>query len=371
MVQQNRKDTKVIAMYLPQFHEIPENNEWWGKGFTEWTNVKKSKPLYKGHWQPQLPLNKNFYDLSDVNVMKNQMKMAKHYGVDGFCFYHYWFNGKKLLEKPIERLLDSQDIELPFCLCWANEPWTRTWDGSLGAKHILMEQHYGSEEDWIKHFEYLNLFFRQEQYIKVDGKPVMVIYDANNITCWKKMIETWDKLAIREGYRGIYIITVHRLLGVNENSACGNGVMDFEPYSTMKFLDVYTKEKMSNEYQGKYRVNREISYHVIDYAKFCEYMVNKYIRGNKNHFLGFFAGWDNTPRRGIDTRIIFENNTPEIFEKYFEIQYKKSQELNNHFMFINAWNEWGEGTCLEPTQRYKYGYLEAIQRVKKNNQASN
>lgn len=354
---------KTIAMYLPQFHCFPENDTWWGKGFTEWTNVKAAKPLYNNHLQPRVPLDGEYYDLSEEAVLVKQMQMAKEYGVDGFCFYHYWFNGKKLLEKPVEKLLSMDNIILPFCFCWANEPWTRNWDGLTNAKEILMPQEYGQEEEWKEHFEYLNRFFSKEQYIKKDNKPVFIIYKASDIKEREKMINYWNKLAKKEGYAGIYIINVHRANANREIPIVGDAVMDFEPFATLARAKMTGLQGMIKQYEG----NNGKTYEVIDYENFCEYMVSRYIFKGMNHYLGFFAGWDNTPRRRDNTEIIFENNTPEVFQKYFKMQYERSIEACNDFIFINAWNEWGEGTFLEPDERYRFGYLEAIKRVKGSN----
>ena len=165
---------KIIAFYLPQFHNIPENDEWWGNGFTEWTNVKKAKPIFEGHQQPKVPLNNNYYNLLDDNVKVWQADLAKKYGVYGFCYYHYWFNGKMLLEKPMEQMLENKEVDIPFCISWANEPWTKAWVGD--EKKMLIAQEYGQEEEWKEHFMYLLPFFKDERYIKKDGKPFFIFY---------------------------------------------------------------------------------------------------------------------------------------------------------------------------------------------------
>ena len=191
---------KIITFYLPQFHEIPENNEWWGKGFTEWVNVKKAQPLYEGHEQPRVPLNENYYNLLDPNVQVWQAKIAKEYGVYGFCYYHYWFNGKLLLEKPMENMLKNRDIDIPFCVCWANEPWTRAW---VGETKVLIPQLYGEKREWKEHFDYLLPFFIDSRYICDDGKPLVVIYRPEVIECLNEMLDYWNELAIQEGFEGL------------------------------------------------------------------------------------------------------------------------------------------------------------------------
>lgn len=356
---------KILAMYLPQFHEIPENNTWWGNGFTEWTNVKKAYPLFRGHLQPRVPYMKNYYDLSNHAVMNQQMQMALKFGIDGFCIYHYWFKGNKLLEGPLERLLDEEKIVLPFCICWANEAWTRTWDGDAGSKQILIAQEYGGEEDWIYHFEYLNQFFQRPEYIKVQGKPLLVLYAAYEIKQRDKMLRKWNELAKNRGFNGIFVVNTLRGSISEQLPVYGDGIFDFEPFATLSKINQWQRGKIEKIYRGNRMQNYDRLYKVLDFDGFCELMTERFTGTGSNHYLGMFAGWDNTPRRGIQTSLIYENNTPEIFEKYFSIQYKRSIELQNDFLFINAWNEWGEGTVLEPDEKYIYGYLEAILNVKR------
>ncbi|MBO6243650.1 MAG: glycoside hydrolase family 99-like domain-containing protein, partial [Clostridia bacterium] len=177
---EKEKKMMVVAFYLPQFYSFPENDKWWGEDFTEWTNVKKSKPLWNGHYQPTIPLNNNFYRLDSIEPMKEQVRLARKYGVDGFCFYHYWFGkNRQLMEKPVENYLKEPSLDLPFCLCWANHNWSRTWVG--GDKDVLMDMNYGDEEEWGKHFNYLIKFFKDDRYIKIDNKPVLVIYLPQDI----------------------------------------------------------------------------------------------------------------------------------------------------------------------------------------------
>ena len=193
---------RTIALYLPQFHEIPENNEWWGHGFTEWVNVKKAVPLFEGHQQPRIPLDNNYYDLSDVNVMRWQTELAKKYGIYGFCFYHYWFNGKKLLEKPVDNYLEAKDIDFPFCICWANEHWTNKW--ATENDRVLIEQKYGGREQWKEHFDYLLPFFKDSRYIYQDGKPLFVLYRPELVTRRREMLEYWNQLALENGKTSTY-----------------------------------------------------------------------------------------------------------------------------------------------------------------------
>ena len=192
---------KIIAFYLPQFHAIPENDKWWGKGFTEWINVKKATPLFNGHYQPRVPLNKNYYNLLDGGTMAWQVELAKHYGIYGFCFYHYWFNGHLLLEKPVENYLNNHELNLPFCICWANEHWTNGWVSK--ENKILIAQKYGGVAEWKKHFYYLLDFIKDPRYIKLDNKPLVIIYRPELIDSRNEMLDCWQELAINEGLSGL------------------------------------------------------------------------------------------------------------------------------------------------------------------------
>lgn len=208
---------RFIAFYLPQFHTFPENDEWWGKGFTEWTNVKKAKQLFSWQYQPRKPYQDNYYDLDKEfkTTMSWQIRIAKEYGLEGFCFYHYWFeNGKKLMEKPIENFLKDQELDMPFCLSWANEPWTRAWDGS--SQQVIMPQAYGDKEEWMKHFEYLLSFFKDDRYIKVDEKPMFLIYRIELIPNIDEMLKLWNDLAIKAGFDGLFIVSQGSVYGTTK-----------------------------------------------------------------------------------------------------------------------------------------------------------
>ncbi len=363
---------KTLAFYLPQFHEIPENNEWWGNGFTEWSNTKKATPLYPKHYQPRKPLDENYYDLSSPSVMVQQMNLAKKYGIDGFCFYHYWFNGKKLLEKPIEMILTNQEARLPFCLAWANEPWTRTWDGIQGEKQILMAQSYGGEESWKDHFQYLLQFFLDKRYLKIEGQPVFLIYRAQNIPNCSKMMELWRSLAKESGLPGIYFIQMITSFGYDKYNKAFDANVDFEPMRT-----VYDQEKTKETPRWKKQMNFYQKYcktpilsrfllNFIDYDSIYETIIHRKPKGNKKTYYGVFSDWDNSPRKKRKALII-HGASPKKFEKYLDIQIKRSLKDKNELLFINAWNEWGEGAYIEPDQRYGFAYLHAVRRALQKN----
>lgn len=359
---------KLLTFYLPQFHEIPENNTAWGKGFTEWVNVKKARPLFYGHYQPREPLNKNFYNLLEKDTIKKQADMAKEYGVGGFCFYHYWFGSKRMvLEKPVEILLNDKSIDIPFCFSWANESWTKTWHGAGGEKEVLMQQRYEGEEDWNAHYEYFSKYFKDSRYIKVDNKPMLLIYRVNSIRPFNKMVDFWNRRAIEDGFDGIYIVSMLTSDIMTVKNKRISATVDFEPGKSRRNLGMEKRAKdtikaeLREKYGNSKLINRFIC-NVDDYDELNKVMVNA--PHEKNQFRGAFVNYDDTPRRG-NKGIIYKGSSPEKFQKYLSMQIKKSKEENKEFLFINAWNEWGEGNYLEPDERYGFKYLEAVRNALK------
>lgn len=357
---------KIITFYLPQFHEIKENNDWWGKGFTEWTNVKKSKALFLGHNQPRVPLDNNYYDLSNIETLRWQARLAKKYGIYGFCFYHYWFNGKLLLEKPIKKFLLDKSIDLPYCMSWANEPWTRSWDGK--SKKILMKQSYGYEDDWERHFQYLLPFFKDERYIKIDNKPVFLIYKSKDINDRDKMINYLSNRAKNNGFSGIYFVDTDRGTDNDYSRSSFSAVVEFEPTRTL-----YTNNILSLWLRRVYRYFVK----TFNYTLKKEFLVNpprntkdvykKSLKSRPNKEIktipGAFVSWDNSPRRKNNSSIMLEPSKDE-FEKYISSKIFLGQnKYQSEYLFINAWNEWAEGAYLEPDTVNKYSYLEAIKSV--------
>lgn len=345
---------KILALHLPAFHEIPENNEWWGKGFTEWDNVKKGKPLYKGHIQPQIPLMNNYYDLSKSSVIDNQAKMARKYGVDGFVFYHYWFSGKKIFEKPVENLLNDDSINIDYCLCWANETWSRTWEGK--NSEVLIKQDYGSEDDWIEHIKYLYAFFCDKRYIKVNGHPVLFIYSMNQYNRFNEMIKIWNDYLEKQGCKAIHLIEFMR--AKNNEVACkySKAVIEFEPLYSIRY-DVSFFRKVKR-YLCK--VFKMIDFQ--NYDKIWEKIISrKRVYDNRIIYKSCFTAWDNSPRKGKKNSIIIKGAKPAKFGDYFyRLLESKRRESSNEIVIINAWNEWGEGAILEPTENDGFGYLEAL-----------
>lgn len=341
---------KKFAYYLPQFHEIPENNMWWGKGFTEWVNVKHARSLFKNHKQPLHPLNDNYYRLDNPDTLRWQAKLAQKYSIDGMIFYHYYFCGKKLLEKPAELLLENKDIPMNFFFCWANHSWYRSWEGS---KEILMKQDYGGEADWRKHFDYLLPFFSDARYEKRNNKPLIMFFDTDfdelsDICC------LWNELAIENGFSGIEC-----LIKLNDYESLSeikdeNCLFYFrEPGTANKSLLLDKKNIVLRIKMKAKRVLGNNGYKMLpiyDGNKFYNEMISHY---NKNVIPGLFFEWDNTSRHGYRGYVI---NPPskEVFMRYMDTI------KDSEYVFINAWNEWCEGMILEPSQENGYKYLEWI-----------
>lgn len=352
---------KIIAYYLPQFHEIPENNEWWGKGYTEWRNTKRAEPLFRGHYQPREPLKDRYYDLMDDDTVVWQMNLAKKYGIYGFCYYHYWFgNGRKILEKPAERMLHNPRANLPFCFAWANEAWTRTWEGPGGEKHILIGQKYADKEDWKAHFDYLLQFFRAYNYIRENNRPVLLIYRADKIPCYKEMFAYWEKLAKEAGFDGIYLVQMlsnrlYKKPGMNAYAAYAPA-MFFEQRDSARWS---VKQDILNRLPKIKFPKRigEFLYDTYDYDKCYEYILSR--QYGANEFMGVFPDFDSTARKGGKADI-WRGASPDKFQKYLEQVIRLSQSEKKDYIFLTAWNEWGEGNYLEPDKRYGYAYLKAV-----------
>lgn len=355
---------KIIAFYLPQFHAIPENDEWWGKGFTDWTNVRKGFVYAKGQEQPRIPLNDNYYDLTNVDTLRWQAKLMEEYNVYGQCIYHYWFDGKLLLEKPAELLLENKDIQMNFCFSWANEPWARTWDGKNSS--VLMPQRYGDESDWKKHFEYLLPFFKDDRYIKENNCPMFIIYKSSSIKDCKAMMECWIEMAKEAGFDGVHFVETLRGTGNETRELPFKAKVEFEPART-----TYMANKADLTYD---RIRR----------RFVKY-INKLFRRNiplnrpvkfntvadkslalispQGTYGGVFVGWDNTARKGLSSTLILPPSKKD-FESFLAKKIEITKKIyKTEYLFINAWNEWAEGTYLEPDKIHKYDYLDAVKKV--------
>lgn len=346
---------KLISFYLPQFHEIPENNDAWGEGFTEWTNVSKSKPLYWGHKQPRTPLHNHYYNLLDERTMEWQVRLAQKAGIYGFCFYHYWFDGRLVLEKPAENLLIRKNINIHFCFAWANESWTKTWHGAGGNKEILISQTYGREEEWGRHYDYFYPFFCDNRYLKEDNCPVLLIYRLRNIPYFNDMLRYWNERARADGFAGIFLISMNVCREHVAKSVWVNGSVDFEPNQT-KSKKLQADSKLNFKMHDGWLWNR-FAVKAVHYDEINRIMLRT--PHEKNHFRTVFVDYDDSPRRR-ERAVVVRGSSPGKFGRYLRKTVQKSMNERNSYVFINAWNEWGEGNYLEPDTRYGYSYLKEV-----------
>jgi lipopolysaccharide biosynthesis protein len=349
---------RLIAFYLPQFHPIRENDEWWGKGFTEWCNVVQTRPRFSGHYQPHLPADLGYSDLRVPEVREAQADLAREYGIYGFCYYHYWFNGRRLLERPFNEVLSSGKPDFPFCLCWANENWTRVWDG--GSDRILLAQHY-TEEDDARHIERLIPAFRDKRYIRVNGKPLFLVYRTEALPNPARTAQMWRDAAARAGLGDLYLARIESFVSELDPKSIGfDAAVEFAPdwrnLGNPKFhWRRYFFLGRAGIIARGYIENR-----VFDYRSIIDLMLNKPER-NYVWFRAITPSWDNSPRRTKDA-VILHKSTPQRYGAWLrELVQRtiKKFDGDERIVFINAWNEWGEGNHLEPDQKWGRGYLEA------------
>lgn len=366
---------KIIAFYLPQFHEIPENNEWWGKGFTEWVNMKRAQPLFAEHYQPRIPYKQNYYDLTDPKVMHWQVRIAKDHGLYGFCFYHYWFDGHLLLQKPVENYLADKSMDFPFCICWANEHWTNAWVSK--ENKVLIEQRYGDKKEWKEHFDYLLPFLKDQRYICENGKPILVIYRPEIIDCLNPMLDYWQELAIQNGLNGISFVYQHPSFYVypEKDESRFDNYIEYQPTFARA---VMMKQKHSILRAIKRRVSiiaekrmgidirhiTDTSLQRFDYDATWNAIID--YQPDEKAYPGAFVDWDNTPRRQ-EKGSLYDGVTCDKFEKYMTMQINNAkQKYHKDKIFLFAWNEWAEGGYLEPDEKRGYGMLEALKNALDN-----
>lgn len=354
---------KPIAIYLPQFHPIPENDEWWGKGFTEWTNATKAIPLFKGHYQPHLPADLGFYDLRLDEARLAQEALAKEYGIHGFCYYHYWFNGKRILHEPLDRKLKNSKEDFPFMLCWANENWTRTWDGSDHS--ILLKQDY-SESDDYEHIQFLCNIFKDKRYVRVDGKPFFVFYRINLFPDIKKTTELFRNEARRLGLGELYLTCMESYgESVDPFSMGMDAAIEFPPHSRFDYDTIMKKPSFFSRLKGKLKkeIPVEYAHHIVDYREYAENFLSQSQLPYKC-YPSITPMWDNSARKK-SRGLILTDSTPENYEWWLTETLKKHKPFSKeeNFIFINAWNEWAEGNHLEPCRKWGRSYLEATKRV--------
>lgn len=356
------KDIRALAVYLPQFHPIPENDEWWGKGFTEWRNVAKAKPRFEGHYQPHMPADMGYYDLRLNDTLIEQARLAGEHGIHGFCFYHYWFTGKTLLETPLELMLKSGKPDFPFCLCWANENWTRRWDGM--DHEVLMKQEYSDSDDRA-HIQYLKDFFLDERYIRIQGKPVFIVYRPSLFPDFKRSVEIWRETAKEIGIGEIYVAYFQSFGNKTHPEELGcDAAVEFQP----DFWDFVKSDDQKKIPSITERIFRKLGLEqkqnpdqdkIYHYPEIIRKMRSR-ITVDYKRFPAVFPMWDNTARRAQNATIILDS-TPEDYRDWLMEVVKSFKPFSSdeNLLFINAWNEWAEGNHIEPCLKWGRKYLEA------------
>lgn len=358
-------DTKVIAWYLPQFHQIDINNRFHGQGFTEWTNTSRTLPLYTGHYQPHIPYDVGYYDLLNIDTFKRQIYLAKHYGVYGFCFHYYWFSGKRIMEKPLELFLEHTELEIPFCINWATENWTTLWEGR--NDNIMMEQRLEAGDD-EKFMDDILPYMKDSRYIKIAGRPVLVVYRVGIFPkdCVKKLFSVFRERAKAEGFPDLYILLTNSY-GFDEDvfEWGADAIVEFPAHGMVHLTDQYRPKGYLNPYfKGTIR-------DVSTFMDNCRYMLE---HKSQVYFRSALVSWDNTARKALSGGLVFHGFTPATFKKWLKdiiLESKKIHTASENIVFVNSWNEWAEGSHLEPDMKYGYAFLQVvkdvIEEVRKNN----
>lgn len=351
------EDTKIITWYLPQFHQMEINNKFHGQGFTEWTNTSKAIPLYTGHYQPHIPYDVGYYDLLNPDTLRRQIYLAKHYGIYGFCFHYYWFSGTRIMEKPLELLLKHKELDMPFCLDWATENWTALWDG--GNNKIMLEQSLKEDDDQKFMEDILPCFF-DSRYIKIDGRPVLVIYRINlfDKERAKNLLRNFREIAKKNGFPDLYIMLTNSF-DFDDDAAEweADAIVEFPPHTVRRLMDAYEVQGYLNPYfNGR----------ILDPSSFIKnkkYMINY---RSKEYYRSALASWDNSARKATSKGFIMEGLNPKTFKMWLKDIMAESKQIHsgsNDIVFVNSWNEWAEGSHIEPDMKYGYAYLQAIKEV--------
>jgi len=373
-------DVRAYALYFPQFHRIAENDAWWGEGFTDWVNVRRAQPLFPAHYQPRVPLGGRYYDQSERETLAWQIDLARTHGLSGFCHYHYWFEGKQLLNTPTDMVLADRSLDFPFALAWANETWSRRWDGQNHL--ILIEQtHRRDHAMWLRHFEYLFRFWSDPRAITIDRRPVFMIYRPHHIPDLAELLDFWRERAIERGLPGVYFVAIKQYeFPRPEQIAHFDAIMQFAPFEAM-FSPTYRGPKgleqerwlqplrrLPDAWQHRLRRWKDQLWPTrteYDYESLWAHLVERPTReAGKPSMPGAFIDWDNTARYGRRARL-FLGASPERFRHWFGELARRvaAKPAPESYIWINAWNEWSEGTYLEPDERYGLAHLEAVRDV--------
>ena len=348
--------TRLIAFYLPQYHPIPENDQWWGKGFTEWTNAGKAKPLFRGHYQPNVPADLGYYDLRVPETRLAQALLAREHGIEAFCYYHYWFAGRRILERPLNEVLQSGQPDFPFCLCWANQTWTGIWHGN--PDKVLIEQTYPGIADYEAHFAALLPFFTDRRYVRVAGKPLFVVYRPNEIPDLDRMLRHWRRMAEQAGLAGLHLVaTLHgkQNWDFRQHGFDGAVLQCLPPLRRTQYVSWRNPfRKLARLYQDKSGKPTVYRYQDVMLNMLPDY-------GADEVYPCLIPNWDNTPRSNRNG-LVLQGATPELFREQLKasLALVRHRPQENRIVFVKSWNEWGEGNYLEPDLRFGRGYLETI-----------
>ncbi|WP_372785071.1 glycoside hydrolase family 99-like domain-containing protein [Phenylobacterium sp.] len=366
---------RVLALYLPQFHPIPENDAWWGPGFTEWTNVAKARPMFRGHHQPRLPADLGFYDLRAPEVREHQAQLARAAGIESFCYWHYWFgDGRRILERPFDEVLASGAPDFPFCLAWANQTWTGIWHGAPNA--TLIEQSYPGRADEEAHFRWALKAFEDPRYTRVDGKPLFVIFRPNDLPSSAAMLDHWRELALKAGLPGLYFVAISH---VHARGVDRYRDKILEPFDAVTICGPQDYLETHGWAAGRSLSRRLAELNVgrlnrfkppslrrptrIDFADVVAHAFED-LPDDPRFLLSVLAGWDNTPRSG-ERGLVYEGMTVELFKAYLEkaVNLLKARPPEHRILFLKSWNEWAEGNHVEPDAQYGHGLLDALREV--------
>lgn len=359
----NEFNPRIIALYLPQYHPTPDNDKWWGKGFTEWTNVGKAKPLYRGHYQPRVPADLGYYDLRLPEIREEQVELAREAGIYGFCYYHYWFGyGKQELELPFNEVLKSGKPDFPFCLCWANESWySKFWNkDGVASKRILVEQKYGDKQEWKMHFMALLPAFKDKRYIRINNKPLFMIYKEEEFAEVSEFIKYWNELARENGLDGICFIA-HKF--GNTSEAMVDSIIS-KGFYAVNNLGLWTSRSRYRTFLRKCwdKVSPYLFGvpNVCNYKYIYPYFVSEIDRRN-DVFPTLIPNWDHSPRSGKNAYIL-TNSTPDLFAKHVRqiLDIVNAKDTNEKIIFLKSWNEWGEGNYMEPDLKFGKGFIRAL-----------
>ncbi|WP_171235207.1 glycoside hydrolase family 99-like domain-containing protein [Ruegeria sp. HKCCA6837] len=343
------ENIRTIAFYLPQYHPIPENDQWWGKGFTEWTNVTKAKPVFTGHYQPHFPSDLGYYDLRVRETRHEQIALAKANGIDGFCYHYYWFSGKRLLERPVDDMLADPESDIPFCLCWANENWTRRWDGH--ENEILIAQEYQPEDD-LEFIKSIEPYFRDPRYITINGAPILIVYCPQHLKNARKSVQVWREYCASVGIPKIHLTCALTHRNWDYASFGFDSGVEFPPHG-INVPNLSAKVDLHDDFQGL----------CVDFSAIAEQYLGHNYGPENNVYRSVFPSWDNTARRKENAMVVM-NGTPENYEFWLSRALRQTTQDfpgQERLVFVNAWNEWAEGCHLEPDREYGHAFLEATQ----------